>query len=260
MKKYILRVVPALLAFFITASCTKEKAADDFQLFGELSISNATIYNTLHAKVDSVEQQLTDGTFYKLRPGLNHVQISGRGSRPQDLPVHIFDTLMRIEADKKYQFFLLQPSADERPIVILNDQKNEPTPAPGKVKIRIANFAKFCLPDVVDVEMIMNDYNYENISTDTIRQADRNFRNFGVYNLLDQRVAAAGSVFFTILAPVTKAPIAGPIYGVELDNYELGTWYTVLTIYIQETPDDYGEMTGSDGKRYRLDVKALFIN
>lgn len=245
--------------FLGIASCTKEKAVDDFIVFARLKISNATTYNSLHAEVDSVSMQIHSNSYYKLKPGKNHIAISGKGGSPQDTAVAIFDTVMHVEANKQYEFVLFQPSPENRPTVVVNDQQNEADPAEGFVKIRIANYALKCFPDAMDLELVMFDHNFETIPTDTIELVGTDFQHFNTFRLLDKHIAASGFVGFRPLHPITKEPLGELFSGLELDNHQARSWYKVVTLYVTEELSEFGDLVGSDGNKYIAQVKTLFI-
>jgi hypothetical protein len=236
----------------------KEEVVNDRVEFGKFSIYNATTYNTLHAQVDSISRQLNNNELFNLKPGPNQITISGLGSSPTDVPVVIFDTLLNVESNKKYQFVLFQPTPDASPKAIIEDQVNEPIPEAGKVKIRIANYAVNCFPDNIDLEFLMFDYNFNAVPVDTIRNISHEFGEFQSYQLMDRSIAASGYLAFTPLNPTTNQPTSETIAGIELDDYINGTWYNVVTLYITEQLSEYGSIVAPNGNRYELTVKLLF--
>lgn len=166
------------------ASCTKETAVDEFQKFGQVYVRNASPHNQLFASIDSFELVVSN-TYTKIKPGTNLLKISGMGSSPPYVLYPLLDTSITIEVDKENHYSFFQPSLDISPRLLLNEQVREAYPATGYVKIKIANYAKHCYPDDMDLQMKMSDNDFNSIATDTIESVKLaefgimvNFENF----------------------------------------------------------------------------------
>lgn len=70
-----------------------------------------------------------------------------------------------------------------------------------------------------------------------------------------------GSTTYQVFDPVTHESLYNDIiFGVNFIDNTTKKLYTVATLYIIETENSRGIITGTDGKKYFIEVKALFLD
>lgn len=252
-----------LMIIFLTGatSCKKETAADDFIVFGQLKINNSTSYDALSFGLEGYSKQMKTTDFMKLEPGANHLQIWGLTSDPKDKPVFLFDSLLQIEATQTYEFTLFQPDENTAPIALVNTQASEAKPPAGFMKVKAANFATHCFPGEVDLQLIMMDYSLGDMTpVTTIPQLKAAFGSYGLYKTLDATNTDGYTIFY-IQDPVTHESLHPDfIFGFDLMNAATGKLYEVVTLFIYEKQNSAGTFTGTDGNKYEVAVKALYLD
>ncbi|MGF6849097.1 hypothetical protein QFZ51_004332 [Chitinophaga sp. W3I9] len=261
MKQFLHFTLVMIILLTSNTSCKKETAADDFIVFGQLKINNATSYSALRFGLEGYPKQIQSTDFMKLEPGVNKLQIWGITEDPADKPVFLFDSLLRVEATQTYEFTLFQPDEVTTPIALVNTQAAESKPPAGFMKIKAANFATHCFPREVDLQLLMMDFSLGDITNvDTIPQLKAAFDSYGLYQTLDA-VNTDGYTIFYILDPVTHERLHPDfIFGIDLMNYTTGKLYEVVTLFIYEKLNNAGSFTGTDGNKYDVAVKALYLD
>lgn len=255
------RILQILLLALGIASCKKETVVNDFIAFGELKIDNATVYSSLHAQLTGNEKLLGMSENIKLVPGPNQLKIWGATSDPKDKPVPIFDSLLQVESYQLYRFILFQPSLDLKPVVVKNNQAAEPKPAAGFMKVKVANFASHCFNGPVDLLIRIVDNRTEDFADlDTVKQVPMAFGGYVLCKGIDPAISD-GFTVFQLFDPVTHESLYNDIiFSVHFMNNATKQLYTVATLYMIEREDSRGLITGTDGKKYFLEVKALFMD
>lgn len=170
----------------------------------------------------------------------------------------LVDTLINIEENSLRNLVLFKPSESSKTVLVENNQDKEPKPEASLIKIKIANLATHCFPTTVDVVMKMMDYNYGNeVDMDIIKNVQPAFAGYKTYKLFGIS-HSDGNLGFFINEPATN--ISKRVGGADLNA--AGKFLNVLTLYVteQEVDASSGNMTGINGKRYQIEVKALFIN
>lgn len=242
-------------------SCKKETVVNDFIAFGELKIDNATIYGSLHVQLAGNEKLLGMSENIKLIPGPNQLKIWGASSDPKEKPVPIFDSLLQVESNQLYRFLLFQPSLELKPVVVQNNQAAEPKPAAGFMKVKVANYASHCFNGPVDLLIRMVDNRTEEFADlDTVKQVPTAFGGYSLCKGIDQTISD-GYTAYQVFDPVTHESLYDDIiFGVNFMNNTTKKLYTVATLYIIEKENSRGIITGTDGKKYFIEVKALFMD
>lgn len=260
MKRIIHLLILAAIFCTGTVSCKKETLVDDFVIFGQLNIENKTTYNSLLVQLEGIDTQLSPKDI-KLKPGPNQLKVWGNTGVPTDKPVQIFDTLLNVTAKNAYNFLLFQVDPGKKPVVMLNNQLDEPAPEEGFLKIKMANLAPNCFPGKIDVLMKMIDYNYGDlVDMDVMKDVKPTYGSFGKYKTFSP-INSDGIIYFYILDPVTQQPLHTDfIYGADIMDYKANKFYNIITLFITEKEDSNGNITGIDGKQYNVTVETLFIN
>jgi len=170
----------------------------------------------------------------------------------------LIDTLINIEENSLRNLVLFKPSESSKAILLENNQDKEPKPEAGLIKIKIANLAPHCFPTTVDVVMKMMDYNYgDEVDMDVIKDVQPAFADYKTYQLFDISYSDGNLAFF-INEPVSN--MSKRTGFADINDYNTGKFFNVLTLMVIEQENANGAFTGKDGKKYSIDVKALFIN
>ncbi|MEV4887207.1 DUF4397 domain-containing protein [Chitinophaga ginsengisegetis] len=261
MKQFLHYTILIVILLTGATSCKKETPADDFIVFGQLKINNATSYSALRFRLEGYPKQMQTTGFMKLEPGANHLQIWGLTEDPADKPVFLFDSLLRVEASQTHEFTLFQPDEVTAPIALVNTQASESKPPAGFMKVKAANFATHCFPGEVDLQLLMMDFSLGDIANvATIPQLKAAFDSYGLYRTLDATNTDGYTIFY-ILDPVTHERLHTDfIFGIDLMNYTTGKLYEVVTLFIYEKQNSAGLFTGTDGNKYDVAVKALYLD
>lgn len=242
-----------LICSLLWCACKKQDAFGP-QKFGIMNLTNSTTANPLLISYNDVNR-VGDGVDY------NNIRIpvgKGRLKFKDKAGSLLLDTLLSTEENSVRNFVLFQPSATSKTVLLENNQANEPKPDAGFVKIKMANLATQCFPNKVNITMRMTDYNYgDEVDMDMIKDVKPAFEGYGKYILFDPSISD-GSIAFFVTNPLTNREVRAG--GIDVNNYATGKYYNVLTLALVERQNNNGNMTGADGKKYTLEVKALFIN
>lgn len=240
-------------------SCKKESEVNDFIEFGRIKVDNATMSNTLDVQLAGHEKKLGISEPIKLVPGPNHLIFWGGTGNPKDTLVPVFDTVLQVLPGKLHDFVLFQPAVSIRPVALQNNQAQESQPPAGFIKVKVANYATHCFPGAVDLVIRMTDYNIGDlVDVDIIKQVTP---SFGAYVLFTPIPMTYGDGFaiFQVQDPVTHESLYNDLIpGVNFAP--AGKLLTIATLFITETRNDNGVITGTDGNKYVVEVKTLFLN
>lgn len=253
------KIILATLSFACLLLACRKEVALTAQRFGKINLGNQT----------QVKPLILDYNGDTISIGLDvtkNIKVpAGKGtlSFKNDKGHILTDTIITIEENSVRNLVLFQPAPDAKPALIENNQENERQPEEGFMKVKIANLAPKCLPKKVDVILKMMD-NYLGDFTElgTIENVNSSFGGYLNYRTFTP-ATGDGYLLFYIVDSATKEPLHEGFAGVvDINDYNKGTFYNILTLYINEQATEVSgaNMTGTDGKPYLVQVNALFMN
>ncbi|WP_146229813.1 hypothetical protein [Pedobacter nutrimenti] len=122
--------------------------------FGFLNVNNQTTYKDLNISYNDVPKSPQGPTYnqnIKIPAGTGKLSFKDPAGKT------VLETAFSIEADKTKELILFQPVADLKPVVLENNQKEEPKPQKGYLKIKAANFAIHAFKKSIDLILYYDD-------------------------------------------------------------------------------------------------------
>ncbi|MNK12614.1 hypothetical protein D3C87_306830 [compost metagenome] len=254
--KHSMLAIGCLIMLF---SCKKEIAIES-QKFGKINLNNQTTnLSPLALSFEGGTLSAAEGITKNIKLPAGQGKLSIKDNKGNLL----IDTLIDITENSLRNLVLFKPSEDSKAIFLENNQEQEPKPNAGFAKIKIANLAPHCFPGNVDLLMRMYDFNYGDlVDMDIITQITPKFGDYGIYKTFDTSMSD-GNIICYIIDPITKEPLHSSYAGIiDINDPNTGKFYNVFTFYITEQLADASSanMTGTDGKLYLVETKALFLN